>query len=113
MSTGLLLPHGSDPPGHRNRALEMSFVDTPVVGKQAEPRPHVHVVVKAMTEDWLYHLNIRKGMLREWRRKFACLLRAQGVAAKATPRAVRGKTRPGKLNGISRPENPREVGFHG
>lgn len=32
-----------------------------------EPHPHVHVVVKAMTEDWV-HLTIRKGMLRQWRK---------------------------------------------
>jgi hypothetical protein len=78
-----------------------------------EPHPHVHVVVKAMTEDWVYHLNIRKGMLREWRRKFARLLRAQGVAAKATPRAVSGKTRPSKVKGIYRPVNGRQAGSTG
>lgn len=76
-----------------------------------EPHPHVHVVVKAMTEDGV-HLNIRKPMLREWRRQFARLICAQGVAAKATPRAARGKTRPGRLKGIYRPIKGRQVGFH-
>jgi hypothetical protein len=48
-----------------------------------KPHPHVHVVVRAKTEDGVY-LNIRKPMLRKWRQEFARLLRTQGVAAKAT-----------------------------
>ena len=32
-------------------------------------------------------------MLREWRQDFARLMRAQGVAANATPRTVRGKSK--------------------
>jgi hypothetical protein len=66
--------------------------------------------VKAMTEDRV-HLNIRKPMLREWRREFARLLCAQGAAAKATSRAIREKARPSKVKGIYRLVNPREVGF--
>ncbi len=55
-----------------------------------EPHPHVHVVVKAMSQEGV-RLNIRKATLRKWRQAFACQLRAQGVAAKATQRAVRNR----------------------
>jgi hypothetical protein len=68
-----------------------------------EPHPHDHVVVRAMMTSDLERLNIRKGMLREWRREFARLLRAQGVAAKATSRSARRKGRQGKLRGIYLP----------
>src|SRR4029077_11458090 len=66
-----------------------------------EPHPHVHMVVKALSEDGK-RLNIRKATLREWRREFARHLREQGVAANATARAARGATRPHKLDGIHR-----------
>ena len=58
-----------------------------------EPHPHVHLVVKAMTEQGV-RLNIRKATLREWRREFARHLRDQGISANATERAVRGQNRP-------------------
>jgi hypothetical protein len=67
-----------------------------------EPHPHVHVVVKAVSERGV-RLHIRKATLREWRREFARHLRAQGIAANATERAVRGETRTGKSDGIYRP----------
>jgi hypothetical protein len=38
-----------------------------------EPHPHVHVVVRAMMTTDLERLNIRKGILRRWRREFALL----------------------------------------
>jgi len=63
--------------------------------------PHVHLVVKAMSEDGI-RLNIRKATLREWRRDFAAALRAQGVAANATERAVRGVSRSNSTDGIYR-----------
>lgn len=66
-----------------------------------EPHPHVHLVVKAMSERG-ERLNIRKATLREWRREFARQLREQGIAANATERAVRGETRINKLDGIYR-----------
>jgi hypothetical protein len=66
-----------------------------------EPHPHVHTVVRAMGYDG-QRLNIRKATLREWRREFARHLREQGVAANATERAVRGVTKPQKLDGIYR-----------
>jgi len=68
-----------------------------------EPHPHVHVVVKAMSEQGV-RLNIRKATLRNWRTQFAAHLRDLGVAANATERAVRGETRSHKLIGIYRAE---------
>jgi hypothetical protein len=66
-----------------------------------EPHPHVHLVVKAVSERGV-RLNIRKATLREWRREFARHLREQGIAANATERAVRGETRTHKTDGIYR-----------
>jgi hypothetical protein len=66
-----------------------------------EPHPHVHLVVRAMGHDGR-RLRIRRDTLREWRREFARQLRAQGVAANATARAVRGVTKPQKTDGIYR-----------
>jgi hypothetical protein len=63
--------------------------------------PHVHLVLKAVSEDGV-RLNIRKAALREWRRDFAAALRLQGVAANATERAVRGVSRGTKSDGIYR-----------
>jgi hypothetical protein len=68
-----------------------------------EPHPHVHMVVRAMGYDG-QRLNIRKATLREWRREFARHLRARGVPANATERAVRGVTKPQKPDGIYRAE---------
>jgi hypothetical protein len=66
-----------------------------------QDHPHVHVVIKAKSEDGR-KLNIRKATLREWRREFARQLRAQGVAANATERAVRGAIRKSLHDGIYR-----------
>lgn len=66
-----------------------------------EPHPHVHMVVKAMGADGK-RLNMRHETLRRWRRDFAQHLRAQGIAANATERAVRGVTQPRKLDAIFR-----------
>ena len=66
-----------------------------------EPHPHVHLVVKAMSEQG-ERLNIRKATLREWRREFSRHLRDQGIAANATERAVRGEYRKAKIDGIYR-----------
>ncbi len=57
-----------------------------------EAHPHVHVVVKAMSEQGK-RLNIRKATLRDWRTQFAANLRELGVAANATERAVRGQSK--------------------
>lgn len=66
-----------------------------------EPHPHVHVVVKAVSEEG-ERLNIRKETLRCWRQEFARQLRARGLAANATDRRVRGQSRPRKLDSIYR-----------
>jgi type IV secretory pathway VirD2 relaxase len=57
-----------------------------------QKHPHVHLVVKAENE--LGHrLRIDKQRLREWREDFARLMREQGIAAKATSRAIRGENK--------------------
>ncbi len=66
-----------------------------------EPHPHVHLVVKAVSEQG-ERLNIRKATLREWRGDFARHLRDQGIAANATERAVRGESRTYQTDGIYR-----------
>lgn len=66
-----------------------------------EPHPHVHAVVKAVSEQGV-RLNIHKATLREWRKEFARHLREQGIEANATDRAVRGESRTHKLDGIYR-----------
>ncbi len=66
-----------------------------------EPHPHVHVVVKAMGEHG-QRLNIYKATLREWRSEFVRHLRQQGIDANATPRFIRGQTKPQKSDGIYR-----------
>jgi hypothetical protein len=63
--------------------------------------PHVHVVVKAVSEDG-ERLNIRKATLRKWRQDFAKSLRDVGIEANATERAVRGANTPRKLDSIHR-----------
>ncbi len=64
-----------------------------------QPHPHVHLVVKAVSEQGT-RLHISREMLREWRREFAHHLRAQGVAANASDRVVRGAARTRKLDAI-------------
>jgi len=66
-----------------------------------QDHPHVHLVIKAVSEEG-ERLNIRKATLREWREQFAGHLRARGVAANATERAVRGRSRSGFKDGIYR-----------
>src|SRR5437764_6023705 len=66
-----------------------------------EPHPHVHVVVKAISEQGV-RLNIRKTTLREWRQAFARHLRDGGIAANATERAVRGESRTRDIDSIYR-----------
>ena len=68
-----------------------------------EPHPHVHMVVKAVSEQGV-RFNIRKATLREWRKEFARHLRAHGVQANATERAVRGSRLAAKPDGIYRAE---------
>ncbi len=67
-----------------------------------EPHPHVHVVLKALSED-CERLHIRKVTLHGWRQAFARHLREHGVAAKATSRSSRKVASTSKLKGIYRP----------
>lgn len=66
-----------------------------------EPHPHVHLIVKAMSEKGV-RLHVSPATLREWRWEFARHLRERGIAANATERAVRGQTRTHKADGIYR-----------
>ena len=66
-----------------------------------EPHPHVHLVVRAVSEQG-ERLNIRKATLREWRREFARHLRDLGIEANATERAVRGESRRKEHDGTYR-----------
>jgi hypothetical protein len=66
-----------------------------------EPHPHVHTLVKAVSEEGV-RLNIRKATLREWRQEFARHLRAQGISANATDMAVRGTRRANLSDGLYR-----------
>jgi hypothetical protein len=75
-----------------------------------EPHPHVHMVVKAVSEQGV-RLHIRKATLREWRQDFAKHLRALGVAANATERAVRGESRQSKSDGVYRAEKRGESSY--
>ena len=61
----------------------------------------MHLVIKAVSEEGK-RLNIRKATLRQWRGLFAQHLRAHGLAANATERAVRGESRSGFKDGIHR-----------
>jgi Relaxase/Mobilisation nuclease domain len=66
-----------------------------------EPHPHVHLVLKAVSEQGV-RLHIKKAALRHWRAGFAQNLRQLGVEANATERAVRGECREAKKDGIYR-----------
>jgi hypothetical protein len=57
-----------------------------------QQHPHVHLVVKAEGENGR-RLHIDKALLREWRQEFARMMRDQGIAANATPRVVRGRSK--------------------
>jgi hypothetical protein len=66
-----------------------------------EPHPHVHLVLKAVSEQGV-RLNIKKATLRHWRYEFARNLRLLGIAANATERAVRGESKSARKDGIYR-----------
>jgi len=67
-----------------------------------EPHPHVHLVLKAVSEQG-ERLNIKKATLRHWRSQFASQLRRLGVVANASERAVRGVNRGATKDSIYRP----------
>ncbi len=65
--------------------------------------PHVHLVVKAEQEyEPQRRLHVTKALLRSWREDFAAALREQGVAANATPAALRGRPRSGQSASLQR-----------
>ena len=66
-----------------------------------QQHPHVHLVVKAEGSQGR-RLHIDKAMLREWREDFARMMRDQGIAANATPRAVRGEIKRGERDAFYR-----------
>lgn len=63
-----------------------------------QKHPHVHLVVKAEGLD-RSRLHIDKAMLRGWRQDFARMMREQGIAANATTRAVRGRSKGAERDG--------------
>ena len=63
-----------------------------------QQHPHVHLVVKAES-DFGRRLHIDKQLLRDWREHFAQLMREQGIAANATPRAIRGENKRKRTGG--------------
>ena len=103
----LSMPPGTPPKGVVEAARSFAREEFALKHRYAlvlhtdEPHPHVHLVVKAVSEHGV-RLNIRKATLREWRREFARHLREQGIAANATERAVRGETRKAKKDRIYR-----------
>jgi hypothetical protein len=66
-----------------------------------EDHPHVHLVLKALSEQGV-RLNIRRATLRHWRAEFARNLRMLGFSANATERAVRGENRKAVKDAIYR-----------
>jgi hypothetical protein len=79
--------------GHQHRYAMVLHTD--------QKHPHVHMVVKAESEHGK-RLHIDKEMLRRWREDFARMMREQGIAANATPRAIRGNTKRGTKDAIYR-----------
>lgn len=72
-----------------------------------QEHPHVHIMVKAEGLD-ASRLHIDKAMLREWRQEFARMMRDQGIAANATPRAVRGRSKGAERDGRYRTKMRRD-----
>ena len=66
-----------------------------------QDHPHVHLVIEAVSEEGTRR-NIRKATLRKWRQGVAQHLRAHGIAANATDRAVRGQIWSSLKDGIHR-----------
>jgi hypothetical protein len=71
-----------------------------------QEHPHVHIMVKAEGLN-ASRLHIDKAMLREWRQDFARMMRDQGIAANATPRLVRGRSKRSERDGHYRAKNRR------
>jgi hypothetical protein len=103
----LSMPPGTPPKGVLAAACKFAREEFALKYRYAlvlhtdEPHPHVHLVLKAVSEQGV-RLNISKAVLRGWRREFARHLREEGIAANATERAVRGETRTHSADGIYR-----------
>ena len=103
----LSMPAGTPPKDVLGAARDFAREEFGVTHRYAlvlhtdEPHPHVHLVVKAVSEEGV-RLNIRKGTLRAWRQKFAARLRQRGIPANATERAVRGRYVKALRDGIYR-----------
>jgi hypothetical protein len=103
----LSMPPGTPPQGVQAAARNFAREEFALKHRYAlvlhtdEPHPHMHLVVKAVSEQGV-RLNISKATLREWRREFARHLRKQGIAANATERAARGQVLTHKKDGIYR-----------
>ena len=103
----LSMPKGTDPQKLLSASRDFAREELALKHRYAlalhtdQDHPHVHLVVKAVSEQG-ERLNIRKGTLRDWRARFARQLRARGVTANATERAVRGQSRSGFRDGIHR-----------
>lgn len=97
----IVLSMPSPTPAHKVRAAAHHFAREHFWGQHRyamalhthQQHPHVHLVVKAEREDGQGRLRIDKAMLRQWREDFAQAMREEGVAANATPRAVRGQNK--------------------
>jgi hypothetical protein len=103
----LSMPPGTPPKGVLEAARNFAREELALKHRYAlvlhtdEPHPHVHLVVKAVSEQGV-RLHINPAILREWRREFARHLRERGIAANATERAVRGQIRTHRTDGIYR-----------
>ncbi|MBS0377200.1 MAG: relaxase/mobilization nuclease domain-containing protein [Proteobacteria bacterium] len=75
-----------------------------------EPHPHVHMVIKAVSEERV-RLNIRKAILKAWRRDFAQNLRSVGVQANATDRSARGAIGFTQRDGVYRASRRADLEF--
>lgn len=103
----LSMPPGTPPKGALEAARTFAREEFALKHRYAltlhtdEPHPHVHLVVKAVSEQG-GRLHTTPATLRDWRREFARHLRDQCIAANATQRAVRGETRIHKHDAIYR-----------
>jgi hypothetical protein len=103
----LSMPAGTPAEGVRRAAREFLGEEFATKHRYAfvlhtdDPHPHVHVVLKAVSERGV-RLRIDKRTLRRWRDGFARHLRAAGIEANATERAVRGESRVRKRDAIFR-----------
>lgn len=93
----LSMPRGTEPAVVRAAARDVMREQFrghryAMVLHQHQENPHVHVVVRAESDDGR-RLNPRKADLYRWRERFAAVLRSYGIEAAATRQAVRGVMR--------------------